>query len=229
MNLTIKEVESYYSRIKKSYPSAEESENLQIRLTGNLVRLYSTIEGDSTNGLIHLDSGILTTSSGYRDAGEGPNRILELPFLLDGMTIKVDGHITFTSNDLLLPGRITSMSAHLNSHTVSHHERPLHLEFSPPKPGDTPLYPFDGLSGGFENLFRIPVNERVFREYSRFTEPLRSMTDCDYPFYLDVSIFLHYRDSSLLRYPNRPDEILVKARARSTHENLKYELKLTND
>lgn len=229
MNLTLKDIESYYLRIKATYPEAEGSGRLQMRVTGKQVRLYSTLEDDPTNGLIDLESGILTTSSGYRETGDGPNRILEQPFIMDGMVIKVDGHLTFTSNDSLLPGRITCMSAHLNSHTAIHHEKPSCLGFIPPKPGDTPLFPFEGLSGGFESVYRIPVSERVHRDYSMFIEPLKSMTDCGHPFYLDLSIFLHYRDSSLLRYPTRPDEILVRAKARSTHGNLKYELKLSND
>ena len=229
MNLTVKEVESFYSRIKKTLPTEDHARNLHLEVVGNHARLFSTLEGDPTHGTIDLESGILTTSSGYQDEGEGPNLLLEQLFLPDGMILNIDGNITFASYDPVHLGRITAISAHLNSHRTVPHARPSRLPFIPPRKDDRQLFVLDGLCGGYESIYQIAVSEKAYHDYRQFISPFQEVIRERQPYFLDLSIYFHYRDSCLLENPLRPDGIRVMVKLRNTHTKLRYELDITND
>ena len=57
--------------------------------------------------------------------------------------------------------------------------------------------------------------------------PIREVVENRLPFFLDLSIYLFYRDS-LLESPLRPDVIRAMATLRNTNAKIKYEF-ITNN
>lgn len=227
MNLTIADIESYYSRIKQSFPTEDEARHFHMEIVGNHARFFNTLEGEPTSGEVDLGTGVLSTSSGYQQTGEGPNLLLEQLFLPDGMSMNVDGYIDFKSNDPAHLGRITSIIAHLNSHRTVPHVRPPRLPFIPQRKGDRQLFVLDGLCGGYESIYQISVSERVYDDYRRFINPIREVVENRLPFFLDLSIYLFYRDSCLPENL-RPDVIRFMAKLRNTNTKIKYEFTTNN-
>ena len=227
MNLTVIDMESYYSRIKQSLPTEDEARHFHMEIIDNHARFFSTLKGDPTRGEVDLESGVLSTSSGYQEAGEGPNLLLEQLFLPDGMKMNVDDYLDFKSNDPAHHGRITSIIAHLNSHRTVPHVRPPHLPFIPQRKGDRQLFFLDGLCGGYESIYQLSVSERAYDGYRRFINPIREVVENRLPFFLDLSIYLFYRDS-LLESPLRPNVIRVMATLRNTNTKIKYEFSTNN-
>ena len=228
MRITIKELEQFYERLKSSFPTAEAAENFHLQIVGNTARLFSASEDDATKAIIDLESGILTTASGYRAPGQGANRILEQVVVPEGLTIKVDEFITLASNDRMGLGRITSVSGRLNSHREIPHYPPASLAESPEKRGDRQLFLLEGFSGGLERMFQISALPRLWDAYKRFMQPFKCMPQ-NTPYFLDLNIGLEYFDSSLMKHPFRPDAIQVRVKFKSTHEEAQSHIRLINE
>lgn len=228
MRITIKELEQFHECIKSSFSTAEAAENFHLQIVGNTARLFSASEDDATKAIIDLESGILTTASGYRAPGQGANRILEQVAVPEGLTIKVDEFITLASNDRMGLGRITSVSGRLNSHRKIHHYPPEAFAFSPEKRGDKQLFLLEGFSGGFERMFQFSVTPRLWDAYEQFLHPFMCVSQ-NTPYFLDLNIGLEYFESSLMKHPFRPDAIHVRAKFKSLHEEAQCYIRLTND